>query len=86
MSIAARLSIDPDGVLQSNAPSPGEARKLLLAAGLDREVWVAVLDEPTNHLVLPSVERLEEALAESGGLWWLSATTKSSVRGSPHRR
>lgn len=67
MSIAARLGLDPGRVLQSDEPSPGEARKLWLAEGLGREVWVAVLDEPTNHLDLPSAVRLEEALAEYEG-------------------
>jgi ATPase subunit of ABC transporter with duplicated ATPase domains len=48
-------------------PSPGEARKLLLALGLDRHAWALVLDEPTNHLDLPTVERLEAALADYPG-------------------
>jgi ATPase subunit of ABC transporter with duplicated ATPase domains len=30
-------------------------------------VWLAVLDEPTNHLDLPSIERLEVALADFPG-------------------
>jgi ATPase subunit of ABC transporter with duplicated ATPase domains len=45
----------------------GEARKLLLALGLGRHAWALVLDEPTNHLDLPTVERLEEALAAYPG-------------------
>jgi ATPase subunit of ABC transporter with duplicated ATPase domains len=43
--------------------SPGEARKLVLALALSRQVWALVMDEPTNHLDLPSIERLEAALA-----------------------
>ena len=43
--------------------SPGEARKLALALGLGRHAWALVLDEPENHLDLPTVERLEAALA-----------------------
>jgi hypothetical protein len=35
----------------------------MIAYGLGRHVWGVVLDEPTNHLDLPSVERLEDALA-----------------------
>jgi len=31
--------------------------------GLARHVWALVLDEPTNHLDLPSIVRLEAALA-----------------------
>lgn len=67
MALAARLGLDPARVLESGEPSPGEARKLLLAEGLGRGIWVAVLDEPTNHLDLPSIERLEAALSEYHG-------------------
>ncbi len=62
LSFVAALGVDPEALLQSRRPSPGEARKLSLAYGLGRQVWGLVLDEPTNHLDLPSIERLEEAL------------------------
>jgi ATPase subunit of ABC transporter with duplicated ATPase domains len=62
LSLVATLGTDPARLLASRAPSPGEARKLLLALGLGRHAWALVLDEPTNHLDLPAVERLEEAL------------------------
>jgi ATPase subunit of ABC transporter with duplicated ATPase domains len=63
MSLVAALGVDPGRLLATSRPSPGEARKLLVALGLGRHAWVTVLDEPTNHLDLPSIERLEEALA-----------------------
>jgi ATPase subunit of ABC transporter with duplicated ATPase domains len=63
MSLVAALGVDPERLLATSRPSPGEARKLLVALGLGRHAWALVLDEPTNHLDLPSVERLEEALA-----------------------
>ena len=63
LSLVAALGVDPDRLLASRAPSPGEARKLSIALGLGRRVWALVLDEPTNHLDLPSIERLEAALA-----------------------
>lgn len=62
LSLVAALGVDPDRLLKSGQPSPGEARKLAIADGLGRHVWAIVLDEPTNHLDLPSIERLEAAL------------------------
>ena len=67
MSLVAALGVDPGRLLDSGRPSPGEARKVLIACGLATSVWLAVLDEPTNHLDLPSIERLEDALASYGG-------------------
>ena len=67
LTLVAALGIDPERVLASQVPSPGEARKLALAYGLGRQVWACVLDEPTNHLDMPAIERLEDALAEYPG-------------------
>jgi ATPase subunit of ABC transporter with duplicated ATPase domains len=67
LSIVAGLGVDPDRLLASPRPSPGEARKLLLSLGFARLAKLLVLDEPTNHLDLPAIERLEQALAEYPG-------------------
>jgi ATPase subunit of ABC transporter with duplicated ATPase domains len=67
LSLVAALGTDPARLLASADPSPGEARKLLLALGMGRHAWALVLDEPTNHLDLPTLERLEEALAAYPG-------------------
>jgi ATPase subunit of ABC transporter with duplicated ATPase domains len=67
LSILAALGVDPGALLASARPSPGEARKLALSFGLARQVWALVLDEPTNHLDLPSIERIEAALAAYPG-------------------
>ncbi len=72
LQLVAALGAEPERILASDTPSPGEARKLFLAQGLARGVAGLVLDEPTNHLDLPSVERLQAALvawvARSGAL------------------
>ena len=65
MNMVSRLGSRPGRLLESRLPSPGEVRKLLLALGLREEPWLVVLDEPTNHLDLPSLERLETALADT---------------------
>jgi ATPase subunit of ABC transporter with duplicated ATPase domains len=67
LQLVGRLGTDPDVLLSSEQPSPGETRKLAMAMGLARHAWCLLLDEPTNHLDLPAVERLESALAEYPG-------------------
>ncbi|MDC0707740.1 ATP-binding cassette domain-containing protein [Stigmatella sp. ncwal1] len=67
LSLVSALGVDPERLLASEQPSPGEARKLLIARGLGQHAWALVLDEPTNHLDLPSIERLEVALANYPG-------------------
>ncbi len=62
LNIVASLGVDPDRLLVTDAPSPGEARKLAMAMGMGRSAWCLLLDEPTNHLDLPSIERLEAAV------------------------
>jgi ATPase subunit of ABC transporter with duplicated ATPase domains len=63
LSVLAALGVSPERLLATSSPSPGEARKAHIALGLGRYVVALFLDEPTNHLDLPSVERLEKALA-----------------------
>jgi ATPase subunit of ABC transporter with duplicated ATPase domains len=67
LNLVAALGVDPDRLLVSDDPSPGEARKLAMAGGLALSAWCVLLDEPTNHLDLPSVERLEAAIAAFPG-------------------
>jgi ATPase subunit of ABC transporter with duplicated ATPase domains len=71
LTIVASLGVDPDRLLISEQPSPGEARKLLLAMGFARHARALVLDEPENHLDLPSIERVEAALTEYPGALYL---------------
>lgn len=67
LQIVARLGTDPDVLLSSPLPSPGEARKLAMAIGIGVESWMLLLDEPTNHLDLDTMKRLETALADYPG-------------------
>jgi len=64
MTIVSRLGSRPQRLLDSNEPSPGEIRKLLLALGMTKTPHVIIMDEPTNHMDLPSINCLEQALAD----------------------
>lgn len=64
---AAALGLEVKRLLDGGRLSPGEVRKAILADALGRDVAALFLDEPTNHLDLPSVERLEAALADYPG-------------------
>lgn len=63
MNVISCLGSSPERVLQTEQPSPGETRKLLLALGITRQCHLIIMDEPTNHLDLPSIQCLEDALA-----------------------
>jgi ATPase subunit of ABC transporter with duplicated ATPase domains len=80
LAIVALLGVDPQILLASQSPSPGEARKLAMALGLGRAAWLVVLDEPTNHLDLPSIERLERALASYPGALLVVSHDKEFAR------
>lgn len=63
MTCVSRLGSRPGRLLESEQPSPGEIRKLLLALGVTRGPHLIVMDEPTNHMDLSSIECLEGALS-----------------------
>lgn len=67
LSTVAQLNSDPDRILEGAKTSPGELRKLMLAAGLLEHPVLIIMDEPTNHLDLHSTEALERALAAYPG-------------------
>lgn len=62
MTIVNCLGSRPPRLLESELPSPGEVRKILLAMGIIRSPHLIIMDEPTNHLDLISIQCLEEIL------------------------
>jgi len=62
MTVVNRLGSRPERLLETDLPSPGEVRKLLIALEVAREPWLIIMDEPTNHLDLVSIQCLEAAL------------------------
>lgn len=86
LSLFATLGADPAPILTTPCPSPGEARKLAIAKGLAREVSGLILDEPTNDLDLPSIERLERALAAYEGALVFASHDESFARATETER
>jgi ATPase subunit of ABC transporter with duplicated ATPase domains len=64
LSVVSCLGSRPERLMETDDPSPGEVRKLILALGMARAPHLIIMDEPTNHLDLPSIECLENALAD----------------------
>lgn len=62
MTFVGCLGSDPERLLQTELPSPGEMRKLMLALGMLQRPYIVIMDEPTNHLDIPSIEALERTL------------------------
>lgn len=62
-----RLGSEPERLLYSPSPSPGEKRKIMLGLGLLKKPSCIILDEPTNHMDIHSIQCLEEALRQFQG-------------------
>ncbi len=86
LQIIRRLGSEPRRLLETELPSPGETRKLLLALGVLRSVHLIVLDEPTNHLDLPSIECVEGALREYPGALLLVSHDERFLAGLTDQR
>lgn len=67
LSVVHRLGSEPERVLNTPMPSPGEIRKILLGLGLLKTPSLIMMDEPTNHMDMPSVQCLEDALSGFDG-------------------
>ncbi|MFC2135363.1 ATP-binding cassette domain-containing protein [Bacteroidota bacterium] len=64
MIVITRLGSDPKRVLDTDYPSPGETRKLLLGLGMLKLPYIIIMDEPTNHMDITSITCLEDALVD----------------------
>ena len=79
LSIVAQLNSDPDCILEGDAVSPGEMRKLMLSLGILESPEFLVMDEPTNYLDLESTEALERLLSVYPGALLLVSHDASLV-------
>lgn len=79
LSIVAQLNSDPDCILEGDAVSPGEMRKLMLSLGILESPEFLVMDEPTNYLDLGSTEVLERLLSAYPGALLLVSHDASLV-------
>lgn len=77
-SLLAQYLFDPimDGQQKIANLSGGQKARFQLIKMLIDKPELLILDEPTNHLDLPSIEELENALAQyTGGILYISHDT-----------
>ncbi|HUZ18277.1 MAG TPA: ATP-binding cassette domain-containing protein [Spirochaetia bacterium] len=86
LSSVKRLGSDPEQLLSSSRPSPGEARKLFIALALSSDVEIIILDEPSNHMDLPSIQSVEEALTACTASLLVVTHDESLARSVAQRR
>jgi ATPase subunit of ABC transporter with duplicated ATPase domains len=67
LSLVYRLGSEPQAILATRHPSPGETRKLLFAEAMLRGVSLILLDEPANHIDAVSADALASAIREFEG-------------------
>jgi macrolide transport system ATP-binding/permease protein len=62
--IKGQLGVEDDWMERWSTLSHGERKRAQIAVAMWRKPQVLAVDEPTNHLDLPSIECLEQALAD----------------------
>jgi len=77
-AVLHELKLDPSKATATL--SGGEGRKAALARVLADEPDILLLDEPTNHLDLPSIEWLEDRLAQFRGAFILISHDRAFLR------
>lgn len=83
--LRAQLGLEPAELARWESLSPGERKRWQVGAALHAEPDALLLDEPTNHLDLPSIERLEDALAGYPGALVLGSHDAEFARCLTHR-
>lgn len=81
-----RLGSEPERLILSESPSPGEKRKIMLGLGLLKTPSIIIMDEPTNHMDLPSMQCIEDALNQFDGALLLVSHDLSFINNTTNIR